>query len=409
MGKHSNLAVGLDIGTTKISAVVGELAPEGGLEVIGVGHRPSKGLRRGIIVDIDSTAEAMALAIEDAEVMAAVRIDGVYVGLGGSQVEGVTTEASIELGAKEVMAKDVQQLIDMTRTLTLPDNTEILQVIPIEFRLDGEVGIPNPIGMRGSKLEIVAQVITAAIPALASLMKVTQAAKIDVREIVVQQVASARAVLSDDEQHLGVAVIDIGGGTSDIAIYSGGTLRHLTSLPVGGNHITHDLAVGLRTPVAEAERLKRQYGCAQLSLIKSDDTVAVPVLGSKTMQSIPRKFIGEIIECRVEEVFALALQHLQQSGWYGELAAGVVLTGGASAMPGMVQSAEAIFELPVRLGSALHISGLADLVQNPMYTTGVGLALYGSDRVLDGELTRINPRRGRHLFRRLSMWWQNFF
>jgi cell division protein FtsA len=403
------LVVGLDIGTTKISAVVGELAADGGLEVIGVGHRPSKGLRRGIIVDIESTAEAMALAIEDAEVMAAVRIEGVYVGLGGGQVEGVTAEGSIELGTKEVTPKDVQQVIDTTRLLPLPGNSEILQVAPIEFRLDGETGITNPIGMRGAKLGIVAHVITAASPAVASLMKVTQAAKIDVREIIAQQVACTRAVLTDDERHLGAAVVDIGGGTSDIAIYSGGTLRHLTSLPVGGNHVTHDLAVGLRTPVAEAERLKRQYGCAQLSLIKSDDMVAVPVLGSKTMQSMPRKLIGEIIECRVEEIFALALQHLQDSGWYDGLSAGVVLTGGASAMAGMVQAAEAIFELPVRLGTPQHISGLADLVHNPTYTTGVGLALYGRDRLLAGESIRSNQGGVSGLWQRLSLWWQNFF
>jgi cell division protein FtsA len=401
--------VGVDIGTTKISVVVGEPAPGGGLEVIGVGHRTSKGTRRGTIVDIESTAEAMALAIEDAEIMAGVRVGSVYVGLGGGQVEGVTTEGSIELAMKEVTTKDVAQVLETTRTLTLSGNTEILQVVPVEFRLDDEVGIANPVGMKGSKLGIVAQVITAASPALRSLRKVAQAAKIDVRDIVPPQVASARAVLTDDDQRLGVALIDIGGGTSDIAIYSGGALRHLSSLPVGGNHITHDLAVGLRTPVAEAERLKRQHGCALLSLIGADDTVAVPVLGSKTLQPTPRKFIGEIIESRVEEIFGLALQHFQQSGWHEGLAAGIILTGGASAMPGMVPSAEAIFEVPVRLGSPLQISGLADLVHNPLYTTGVGLALYGCDHMLDTTSPHANEAGIGNLFRYLTTWWQNFF
>lgn len=409
MGKHTDVVTGLDIGTTKISAVVGERLPDGGLEVIGVGHRPAKGLRRGIIVDLESTAEAMALAIEDAEIMAGTRVEGVYVGLGGGQVEGLTAEGSIELATKEVTARDVRQVLETARSLTLPDNTEILQVVPIEFSLDGEVGIANPVGMKGSKLGVVAQVITAAIPALASLKKVTQAAKIDVREIVPPQVASARAVLSEDEPGLGVAVLDIGGGTSDIAIYSGGALRYLCSLPIGGNHITHDLAVGLRTPVAEAERLKRQHGCAQLSLIKSDEMVAVTALGSKTLQPTPRKFIGEIIECRVEEIFALALQCLQQSSWYSELAAGVVLTGGASAMPGMVPAAEAIFELPVRLGTPLRVSGLADLVQNPLYTAAVGLAFYGCDRIRDGAAAHAHYHGVRGLVRRLATWWQYFF
>jgi cell division protein FtsA len=407
--KHTNLVVGLDIGTTKISAVVGELTPEGGLEVIGVGQRSSKGMRKGIIVDIESTAEAMALAMEDAEVMAGVRVDGVYVGLGGGQVEGLTAEGAIELATKEVTAKDVHQVLETTRSLTLPENAEILQVVPIEFRLDDEVGIANPIGMAGSKLGIVAQVITATTPALESLMKVTHAAKIDVQKIIPPQIACARAVLTEDEQQMGVAVLDIGGGTSDIVIYNGGTLRHLGSLPVGGNHITHDLAVGLRTPVADAERFKKQHGCALVALIKADDMVAVPVLGSKAMQSIPRKLIGEIIECRVEEIFSLALQRIQQSGWYEGLAAGVVLTGGASAMPGMRQAAEAIFELPVRLGSPLNIGGLADLVQNPMYTTGVGLALCGGDDALKAASTDTNSKGVSGLFQRLASWWQNFF
>jgi cell division protein FtsA len=351
----------------------------------------------------------MALAIEDAEIMAGARVEGVYVGLGGGQIEVVTTEGSIEVTTKEVATKDVQQVIETTRSLALPSNTEILQVVPVEFRLDEEGGIANPIGMTGSKLGVVAQVITVPVAALASLEKVMQAAKLSVRGLVAQQIASARAVLTDDEQHLGVAVVDIGGATSDIAIYSGRTLRHLSSLPVGGNHITHDLAVGLRTPVAEAERLKRQYGCAQLSLIRSDEMIAVPVLGSKTVQSTPRKYIAEIIECRVEEIFALALQRIQQSGLYEGLVTGVVLTGGASVMPGMVQSAEAIFELPIRLGSPVHISGLADLVQNPMYTTGVGLALYGRDRILGGESIRVSQGGVGSLVRRLATWWQNFF
>lgn len=409
MGKHTNLVVGLDIGTTKISAVVGELTAEGGLEVVGVGHRPSKGLRKGLIVDIESTAEAMALAIEDAEVMAGVRVGGVYVGLGGGQVEALTTEGSIELATKEVTAKDVQQVLETARSLALPANTEILQVVPIEFRLDGEVGIANPVGMVGSKLGIVAEVTTATTPVLESVRKVTQAARIDVLDLIPTQIACARAVLSDDERQLGVAVVDIGGGTSDIAIYGGGTLRHLCSLPVGGNHITHDLAVGLRTPVAEAERLKKQHGCALLALIKADDMVAVPVLGSKAMQSTPRKLIGEIIEYRVEEMFALALQRIQQSGWYGGLAAGIVLTGGAAAMPGMGQAAEAIFELPVRLGSPLNIGGLADLVQNPIYTTSVGLALLGRDHILAATSTPTNRKGISSLFQRLATWWQNFF
>jgi cell division protein FtsA len=409
VGKNNRLVVGLDIGTTQVSAVAGELTPEGGLEIIGVGRRPSKGLRKGIIVDVESTAEAVATAIEDAEVMAGMRIDAVYVGLGGSQVEGLTTEGSIELTAKEVTSKDIQQVIETTRSLTVSSKHQILHVEPIEFRLDGQVTSPHPIGMAGTKLSVWAQIMTAAVPALNILMKVADLAKVEVREVVAQQLASARAVLTEDEKEVGVVLIDIGGGTTDVVVYSEKTLRHVASLAVGGNHVTHDLAVGLRTPVTEAERLKKEYGCALLSLIDGETMVDVPMLGEREIQSTPHKLLAEIVECRVEEIFSLALHQLQHSGNSDGLCTEVVLTGGASLMPGMVQAAEAIFARPVRLGLPLHISGLTDLVHNPMYATSVGLALYGRDRLLAEELGHPGQGGFSEAFRRAVAWVQNFF
>jgi cell division protein FtsA len=409
VGKNNRLVVGLDIGTTQVSAVAGELTPEGGLEIIGVGRRPSKGLRKGIIVDVESTAEAVATAIEDAEVMAGMRIDAVYVGLGGSQVEALTTEGSIELTAKEVTSKDIQQVIETTRSLTVSSKHQILHVEPIEFRLDGQVTSPHPIGMAGTKLSVWAQIMTAAVPALNILMKVADLAKVEVREVVAQQLASARAVLTEDEKEVGVVLIDIGGGTTDVVVYSEKTLRHVASLAVGGNHVTHDLAVGLRTPVTEAERLKKQYGCALLSLIDGETMVDVPMLGEREIQSTPHKLLAEIVECRVEEIFSLALHQLQHSGNSDGLCTEVVLTGGASLMPGMVQAAEAIFARPVRLGLPLHISGLTDLVHNPMYATSVGLALYGRDRLLAEELGHPGQGGFSEAFRRAVAWVQNFF
>jgi cell division protein FtsA len=409
VGKNNRLVVGLDIGTTQVSAVAGELTPEGGLEIIGVGRRPSKGLRKGIIVDVESTAEAVATAIEDAEVMAGMRIDAVYVGLGGSQVEGLTTEGSIELTAKEVTSKDIQQVIETTRSLTVSSKHQILHVEPIEFRLDGQVTSPHPIGMAGTKLSVWAQIMTAAVPALNILMKVADLAKVEVREVVAQQLASARAVLTEDEKEVGVVLIDIGGGTTDVVVYSEKTLRHVASLAVGGNHVTHDLAVGLRTPITEAERLKKQYGCALLSLIDGETMVDVPMLGEREIQSTPHKLLAEIVECRVEEIFSLALHQLQHSGNSDGLCTEVVLTGGASLMPGMVQAAEAIFARPVRLGLPLHISGLTDLVHNPMYATSVGLALYGRDRLLAEELGHPGQGGFSEAFRRAVAWVQNFF
>jgi cell division protein FtsA len=409
VGKNNRLVVGLDIGTTQVSAVAGELTPEGGLEIIAVGRRPSKGLRKGIIVDVESTAEAVATAIEDAEVMAGMRIDAVYVGLGGSQVEGLRTEGSIELTAKEVTSKDIQQVIETTRSLIVSSKHQILHVEPIEFRLDGQVTSPHPIGMAGTKLSVWAQIMTAAVPALNILMKVADLAKVEVREVVAQQLASARAVLTEDEKEVGVVLIDIGGGTTDVVVYSEKTLRHVASLAVGGNHVTHDLAVGLRTPVTEAERLKKQYGCALLSLVDGETMVDVPMLGEREIQSTPHKLLAEIVECRVEEIFSLALHQLQHSGNSDGLCTEVVLTGGASLMPGMVQAAEAIFARPVRLGLPLHISGLTDLVHNPMYATSVGLALYGRDRLLAEELGHPGQGGFSEAFRRAVAWVQNFF
>ncbi|HSF29539.1 MAG TPA: cell division protein FtsA [Candidatus Tectomicrobia bacterium] len=409
MGKHNRRVVGLDIGSTKVSAVVGEVTAEGDLEIIGVGNRPSKGLRKGVIVDIDSTVEVVLKVVEDAEMMAGTRIDAVYVGIGGGQVDCLTTEASMELVAKEVTQREIEQVIEMARLQTPSEQHEALHVMPIEYRLDEEAGISNPLGRRGTKLGVWAQVITASVPAIEALMKVVDQAKLEVQGIVAQQLASARAVLTSDERDMGVALLDIGGGTTDITVYGAGTVRHASSLAVGGNHITHDLAVGLRTPVTEAERIKRQYGRALRSFIEAHDMIDVQSLGAKEPQPTPRTLLGEIIECRVEEVFALALHRIQQQGLYGGLSSGVVITGGACVMPGMTQAAEAVFEMPVRLGFPMQISGLTDLVNTPMHATGVGLALFARDQLLEHEADHVRRHVGSGVFRRVTAWIENFF
>jgi cell division protein FtsA len=409
VGKHSNQVVGLDIGSTKISAVVGEITPEGNLEIIGAGDRPARGLRKGVIVDVDSVVDAIVKVMEDVEVMAGVGIAGVYVGLSGGQIEGAHTEGSLELSTKEVTPSDVQQVIDTTRSLTLPYHSQILHVLPIEFKLDGAAGIANPTGMTGTKLSVRAQVITATGAAVNTHLKVLDLAKVRAREIVAQPLATARAVLTEDEKNLGVVLIDIGGGSTDIAIYRSGTLAYVSSLIVGGNHITHDLAIGLRTPVAEAERLKKQFGGALLTLINAEDMVSVPGIGTKEVRLMPRKLLGEIIECRVEEIFTLALHRMQESGVSKGLAAGVVLTGGAAVMPGMVEAAEVVFGAPARLGFPLDINGLTDLVNHPMYATGVGLALYGYDRFLESEARSFHHTGVSGALHRLATWFQNFF
>jgi cell division protein FtsA len=333
----------------------------------------------------------------------------VHVGISGCQVESLTTEVSLELSAKEVTPKDIQHAIDMARSQVTSDQYETLYVMPLEYRLDEETGISNPIGKTGTKFGMWAQVITASLATIDTLMKILDQAKIEVQEIVAQPLASARAVLTQDEREHGVALLDIGGGTTDITVYGGGLVRHVSSLVVGGNHLTHDLATGLRTPVMEAERIKKQHGRALQSLIEADDAIDVQGLGGKEIQQIPRKLIGEIIECRVEEIFALALQRIQQHGLARGLSAGVVITGGASVMPGMIQAAEIIFEMPVRLGLPAQIGGLTDLVNTPMYATGVGLALCGRDRLLETEAEESKQLGVGETLRRMAAWLQNFF
>ena len=409
MSKHSRQAVGLDVGSTKVSAVVGEVTSEGELEIIGIGSRPSKGTRKGVIVDVNGTVAAIRKVVEDAEMMAGTHIDVVVVGMGGSRIDGLMTEVSMEIAAKEVTPRDIQHVIDMARMQTQSDQYHTLHVMPIEYRLDQETGISNPIGRTATKLGVWAQVITASVPAIETLMKVLEQAKLEAQEIIAQPLASARAVLTLDERDMGIALLDIGGGTTDIIVYGGGTVRHVSSLAVGGNHITHDLAVGLRTSVAEAERIKKQYGRALQSLIEADDTIDVQGLGAKEIEPTPRKLIGEIIECRVEEIFALALHRIQQQGLYGELSAGVVITGGASVMPGMTRAAEGVLQLPVRLGLPAQINGLTDLVNTPMYAAAVGLALYGRDRLIETEAVSCQRPGGGGMFHRMAAWLERFF
>ena len=408
MSKRTKQVVGLDIGSTKVSAVVGEIALDGSLEVVGIGSRPAKGMRKGVIVDTNGMLEAIAKVVEDAEMMAGTRIDAVHVGIGGGQVESLTTEVSMELTTKEVTPRDILRLIDMARFQTSPDQCETLHVVPLEYRLDELTGISNPIGRTGTKFGMWAQVITAPGAASAILVKVLDQVKLEVQDITAHHVATARAVLTPDEQDRGVLLLDVGGGTTDITVYGGGVVRHLSSVAVGGSHVTHDLAVGLRTRVAEAERIKRQYGRALRSLIETDEMIDVQGVGGKEIQPTSRKLIGEIIECRVEEIFALAFQRIQHYDLFRNLSAGVVLTGGASVMPGMMQAAEAIFELPVRLGLPAQISGLTDLVNTPMYATAVGLALCGKDRLLEAEAEHARHPGIAQAFHRIVAWVQNF-
>jgi cell division protein FtsA len=315
----------------------------------------------------------------------------------------------MELTAKEVTPRDILRVIDMARLQTSSDQYEALHVVPLEYRVDELTGISNPIGKTGMKFGMWAQVITASSSVCTTLMNTLDQVKLEVQDITAHHVATARAVLTPDERDKGVLLLDVGGGTMDITVYGEGVVRHLSSVAVGGSHVTHDLAVGLRTPIAEAERIKRQYGRALQSLVDTEDMIDVQGVGGKEIQPTSRKLIGEIIECRVEEIFALALQRIQHYDLSRDLSAGAVITGGASVMPGMMQAAETILELPVRLGLPAQISGLTDLVNTPMYATAVGLALCGKDRLLEAEAHRSTHPGIAQAFQRIVAWVHNFF
>lgn len=377
MGKKDELIVGLDIGTTKICSIVGEVGDDG-INVIGIGSYPSRGLRKGVIINIESTVEAIKKAIGEAELMAGCDITGVYVGISGGHIRGINSRGIVAIKDKEVRASDVKRVIGAAQAVAIPVDREIIHVIPQEFIVDDQDGVRDPIGMSGVRLESKVHIVTAASAASQNVVKCCNRAGLTVHDVVLQQLASAEAVLGQDEKELGAVLVDIGGGTTDIAIYHGGSVLFTSVLPIGGNHITNDVAVGLRTPAHEAEKIKQKYGCVLTSLVQKEETIEVPSVGGRNPRVLSRSILAEILEPRVEEIFQLVRQELARSGFEDRLAAGVILTGGCSTIEGMPELAEQIFNLPVRRAAPTGIGGLVDIVRNPMYGTGVGLVLNGA-------------------------------
>ncbi len=380
MGKQlkekKDIVVGLDIGTTKVSVVVGELK-DGKISIIGLGVYPSKGLRKGVIVNIDTTVESISKATEEAKYMAGVDFSSAVVGIGGSHIKGDNSNGVIAIKGKEVKEEDVTRVIEAAGAVAIPMDREILHIIPQEFVVDKQDGIKNPIGMYGIRLEAKVHIITGSVTASQNLLKCTRRAGIEVSQIVLQQLASSEAVLTPEEMELGVALVDIGGGTSDIAVYVNNSIRFTSILPFGGNHITNDIAIVLRTPSEHAERLKKEHGCASSSLVSKDEYVEVPGVGGREPRKIQRKLLADIIEARVEEILEFIKTELIKSGLYDLLGSGVVLTGGTSLLPGIQEVAERIFELPARIGRPVGVSGLSDIVNSPSYSVPVGLVICG--------------------------------
>ncbi|MCP9468572.1 MAG: cell division protein FtsA [Nitrospira sp.] len=386
MPKRDQILVGLDIGTTKICAIVAELAETGALNVIGVGSSPSRGLRKGVVVDIESTVESIKKAVEEAELMAAVQINSVYTGIAGSHISAENCKGVVVLKRAEVTREDINRAIESARTLAvIPHDRRILHVLPREFMVDGQEGVREPLGLSGHRLEVNVHVITGAVTSAQNIIKSVNRAGLDVVDIILQPLASSEAVLSQEERELGVAMVDLGGGTTDLAIFLDGSIRHSAVLPIGGQNLTKDLAIGLMTSQTEAEKIKVQHGMARAELVPGSQAVEVPSVGDRPPRLFSRRDIAEIIEPRVEEMFELVRREIARAGYEGMLGAGVVLTGGTSLLEGMPDAAEKVLNLPARRGGPSGVGGLRDIVSHPGYATGVGLLLHARRHADESE------------------------
>lgn len=373
--------VGLDIGTTKICCIVGEVVepgPNATIDIVGIGTAPSQGLRKGVVINIDATVESITKAVEEAELMAGVEISTVYTGIAGGHIKSFNSTGVVAVKDREITQADVQRVIDAAKAVAIPMDRETIHIIPQEFCINDQDGIRDPVGMSGVRLEAKVHIVTGAVTSAQNIVKCANKAGLNVAEICLEPIASAEAVLCQDEKELGVVLVDIGGGTSDIAIFKDGAIVHTGVLAVGGHHITNDIAVGLRTPQHEAEKVKIQYGCALASMVKPEETIEVAGVGGRKARVVSRRLLAEIIEPRVEEMFSLIHREVAKSGYQDLLSAGVVITGGAALLEGMPELAEMIFEMPVKRGYPQNVGGLRDVVNSPKFATAVGLVRYGA-------------------------------
>jgi cell division protein FtsA len=395
---QEEIIVGLDIGTTKICAVVGEVSGKD-INIIGIGTHPSVGLRKGVVVNIESTVESIKKAVEDAELMAGCEISSVYAGIAGGHITGFNSRGIIAIkGGAEISQQDVDRVIDAARAVAIPMDREVLHVIPQEFIVDDQTGILNPVGMSAVRLEAKIHIVTGAATSAHNIVKCANRAGLDVADIVLESLASSEAVLTRDEKELGTALLDLGGGTTDLAVFSGKNIKHTFVLALGGNNLTNDIAVGLRSPLADADRIKKQFGTCLPRKVKSDEMIDVPGMGGRKSRKLSRQILAEILEPRMEEIFTLIEREIYRAGMENVINSGIVLTGGSSMLDGVTEIAESIFELPTRLGRPKNIGGLVDVVNNPMYATGVGLVLFGAQNRSSRKIGRI---RDANLFSRI--------
>jgi len=408
MSKRNSLVVGLDIGTSKVCAVVGE-ATDRGVEIIGVGSHSSHGLRKGVVINIESTVESIKKAVEEAEIMAGCEINSVFTGIAGGHIKGFNSHGIVAVKNKEVSQRDVERVIDAAKAVAIPMDREVLHILPQEYIIDDQDGIKEPLGMSGVRLEAKVHIVTGAVTSAQNIVNCCTRTGLNVADIVLEPLASAEAVLTPEERELGVALVDMGGGTTDIALFHNGVVKHTAVLAVGGNHLTGDIAAGLRTPIADAERIKQRYGCARISMVAKDERVEVPSAGGRTARTLSRQILCEIIEPRLEEIFHLVRREIAKSGYQSFLASGVVMTGGSTLLPGMIEMAQQVLGVPVRLGLPRHVGGLIDVISSPIYATGVGLVLYG----MKGSEKNFFRIREDNVFskvrNRMSDWFSEFF
>lgn len=402
---QEELVVGLDIGTTKICAVVGEIG-DNEINIIGIGAHPSEGLRKGVVVNIESTVNSIKKAVEDAELMAGCEISSVYAGIAGGHITGFNSRGIIAIKGAEITAHDVERVIDAARAVAIPMDREVIHVLPQEYIVDDQSGIMNPVGMSAVRLEVKVHIVTGAVTSAQNIVKCANRAGLDVCDIVLESLASGEAVLTGDEKELGAALIDLGGGTTDLAIFSGKNIKHTFVLALGGNNLTNDIAIGLRSPLSEAETIKKKYGTCLAGSVDPEEIIEVPGMGGRKSRQLSRQILGEILEPRMEEIFTLIQREIYRAGLENAISSGMVLTGGSSLLEGVTDVAESIFNLPTRAGLPKGISGLIDVVNNPMYATGVGLVIYGARHHDRKRFSIQNGNIFNRIYSRMKRWFK---
>ena len=407
--ENKELIVGLDIGTSKIAAIVAEVRPEGGFEIIGMGSHPSRGLKKGVVVNIETTVNAIQRALEEAELMADCKIREVYTGIAGSHIKSFNSQGMVAIKDKEVAQMDIDRVIETAKAVQIPNDQQILHILNQEFIIDGQEDVREPLGMSGVRLEVKVHIVTGAVSAAQNIVKCVRRCGLEVRDLILQPLASATAVVSDDEKDLGVCLVDMGGGTTDIAVFTHGAIRHTAVIPIAGDQITNDIAMALRTPTKDADDIKIKHGCALSQLADPQEMIEVPGVGDRDSRQLSLKTLAEVIEPRVEELYSLVQSELRRSGYEELLSSGIVITGGSSAMRGMVELGEEIFHMPVRIGQPQYSGGLAEVVRNPRYSTAVGLLLAGMQQHRQQQISRMQIGSFQQLLERMKSWFAGNF